>query len=293
MSEQSLGLTEENTPEVSRRVVRQVYLVTYSQADVSLFPTRRAFAEAVCGSFTSSHEGNYIVQWSCCREQHRCGGLHYHMAIKLNRTQRWLPSKHFLLQRHGISVHFSTIHHNYYSAWKYITKEDEHVIQSAGHPDLWNARPPRTSQATLASQDIRRERQNNRTLEMPDSSSSNASGDPVCDDDDDDDDDDVVAAETVQVQRNSCSPAKKRRLTAFQLSEIIIEKGIKSRMELLALANQQKKEGKTDIAEFIVNRGPKIVAEVLNTAWEMSTAECDLERSRKTRLELLEESSLG
>ena len=34
--------------------VRQVYLVTYSQADVEQFPTRRSFAEAVVGCFTQS-----------------------------------------------------------------------------------------------------------------------------------------------------------------------------------------------------------------------------------------------
>ena len=34
--------------------VRQVYLVTYSQADVEQLPTRRSFAEAVVGCFTQS-----------------------------------------------------------------------------------------------------------------------------------------------------------------------------------------------------------------------------------------------
>ena len=48
--------------------------------------------------------------------------------------------------------------------------------------------------------------------------------------------------------------------------EIIVEKGIKTRTELLALANEQKMEGKTDITVFVVTRGPKVVAEVLNSA---------------------------
>ena len=55
------------------------------------------------------------------------------------------------------------------------------------------------------------------------------------------------------------------------MSEIIVAKKIKSRTELLALAQNQKKEGKTDIAEFIVNRGSKIVAKILDSAWEMET----------------------
>ena len=50
-------------------------------------------------------------------------------------------------------------------------------------------------------------------------------------------------------------------------------KGMKSRTELLAYANKQKAEGKFDIAEFIVNRGPRVVAEVLSTAWEMRSTQ--------------------
>lgn len=67
-------------------------------------------------------------------------------------------------------------------------------------------------------------------------------------------------------------------MTPFELSEIIVEKGIRTRTELLAFANKQKLEGKCDIAEFIVNRGPRVVAEVLNTAWGMTNAQDKLER---------------
>ena len=82
-------------------------------------------------------------------------------------------------------------------------------------------------------------------------------------------------------------------MTPFELSEIIVEKGTRTRTELLAFANKQKLEGKCDIADFIVNRGPRVVAEVLNTAWEMTNAQDKLERSKKTRLELLQEAALG
>ena len=72
-----------------------------------------------------------------------------------------------------------------------------------------------------------------------------------------------------------------------------MEKGIRTRTELLAFANKQKLEGKCDIAEFIVNIGPRVVAEVLNTAWEMTNAQDKLERWKKTSLELLQEVALG
>ena len=82
----------------------------------------------------------------------------------------------------------------------------------------------------------------------------------------------------------------KRDYTSFQVSQIIQEKSIKTRTELLALAQLQKNEGKTDLAEFIMNRQPKVIAQLLNT-WDMFNAQAKLERSRKTRLELLLEAA--
>ena len=124
-----------------------MYLITYSQADLQKFPTRRAFADVVVNSFGCETE-TPVVQWACCLEQHRNGGYHFHIAVKLQRCKRWLPSKSYLTQQHSISVHFSSSHDNYYSAWKYVTKEDDDVLESQGHPDLRNKKPPRTAKAT-------------------------------------------------------------------------------------------------------------------------------------------------
>ena len=60
----------------------------------------------------------------------------FQTALKLNRNKGRLSSKKFLLERCGISVHFSDIHRNYFSAWKYVTKQDKEFVESPGHPDL-------------------------------------------------------------------------------------------------------------------------------------------------------------
>ena len=52
-------------------------------------------------------------------------------------------------------------------------------------------------------------------------------------------------------------------------------------------------EGKFDVAEFILNRGPRVVEEVLASAWEMRTAQEKLDRSNKSRIEILEETEQG
>ena len=54
-----------------------------------------------------------------------------------------------------------------------------------------------------------------------------------------------------------CSKSRKthrKRLTAFEVSQIIVNKNVKTVTELQALAFEQKQEGKTDLAEFLVSR---------------------------------------
>ena len=126
--------------------VRQVYLITYSQANIEKFPTRRVFAECVAEAFGQTGAG--VKHWVCCRERHTNEGQHYHMTVKLERIRRWAAVKNYLKHKHEITVHFSNVHDNYYSAWKYVTKEDEEVLQSSDHPYLWNSKPPRTHRAS-------------------------------------------------------------------------------------------------------------------------------------------------
>ena len=73
-----------------------------------------------------------VKHWSCCLEEHKNGGLHFHLAIKLDRNQRWISSKTYLIDVYGISVHYSNRHYNYYSAWRYVMKSDACYIESEG-----------------------------------------------------------------------------------------------------------------------------------------------------------------
>ena len=203
--------------ELQGRQVRSVYLLTYSQADLSVVPDRGAFAEKVVESFR--HVGADINQWACSMEQHQEGGWHFHMVVKLAALHRWLAVKNYLNRNYGIVCHFSNRHSNYYTAWKYVTKEDITYIQSAEHPDLVN---PTDRRQTV-------------------------------------DDSNRGAADTSESGRKR----RKKRLTAYEVSKIIISNGIQTRTELLAFANAQELLGKTDVAEFIVNRGAKCVAETL------------------------------
>ena len=78
-------------------------------------------------------------------------------------------------------------------------------------------------------------------------------------------------------------------MTSLQVSEIVEAKSINPRTELLALARQQKMEGKCDVTEFIMNRQPKVINHIITTTWDMLNAEAKLARSKNTCMELLRE----
>ena len=46
----------------------------------------------------------------------------------------WLQVKKYLNDKFGIQVHFSG-HHNSYSAYEYVIKEDSEAVHPSGHPD--------------------------------------------------------------------------------------------------------------------------------------------------------------
>lgn len=91
-------------------------------------------------------------------------------------------------------------------------------------------------------------------------------------------------------QNAVAKPSKKKRLRVYDVVEIIQTRGIKARLELMALAHEWQQQGKTDLAEFVANRGPRVVNEAILTAQELSEATQKLIRSKKSRMELLTEA---
>ena len=78
---------ENLTYNLGERVQRQVYLLTSSRADLSKFPSRECFTEAVVEVWREN--GKKILCWIVCREEHHNGddaeyGHHHHMAVKLD-----------------------------------------------------------------------------------------------------------------------------------------------------------------------------------------------------------------
>ena len=207
--------------ELDANAVRKVYLITYSQANLKTFPSRESFANCVVEAFLYQESRVKVVHWVCSMEPHKDGSKHYYFAIKLSKNKRWKPAKKYLLKYNRISAHFSNKHENYFSAYNYATKHDKDALHSAAHPNLANACSPKTK---LGTQAIRK-----RKAEKREGSSASSSG----------------------VRR-------KRRLSNFDVSEVILKNGVKKETELLALANEQKEEGKIDLAEWVLGKSSKV-----------------------------------
>ena len=93
---------------------------------------------------------------------------------------------------------------------------------------------------------------------------------------------------------NSQRTGKKReRYTTFDVVELIREKKITSRLQLINFAEMQKNEGKTVVAEFIANRGTKIVQEALDLAREFDEAPKNWHEYRRAVCRLLQEVYSG
>ena len=70
----------------------------------------------------------------------------------------------------------------------------------------------------------------------------------------------------------------------------MVAKKTKSYTEFSAFAKEQKLEGKTNVAEFVLNRGSIFVAEVLHTVWDMENSPKNSTKKNKFRLQLLYDS---
>ena len=240
---------------------RMVYLITYSRVDTTKFSSKESFSSAILEAW--QHFGIRILHWVVCIEAHSnnngCASgddnnmnlYHFHMAVKLAKRGRWLQVRNYLDEKYGIQVNFSDNHSSYYTAYRYVTKEDHEALHSPGHPDLSDV-VPRTEAA--------------------------------------------ITTRKRKAKAKGKGQAKKRsqrseRLSVYDVFQIVQSKGITSRLQLVCLAIEQNREGKSSLAQFIANRGNKAVDEAIELAKEFSQAELQSLRTKKTRIELLQEQT--
>ena len=125
---------------INNRTVKRVYLITYSRANLTKFPSRREFGDAAADALNFGTSSARVECWVCCLEKHADGADHYHAGVKLSASKGWLLGKKYLSRNFNVQVYFSDDHDNYYQAYKYVTKSDTAVYQSPP-PPTWKILP--------------------------------------------------------------------------------------------------------------------------------------------------------
>lgn len=100
----------------------------------------------------------------------------------------------------------------------------------------------------------------------------------------------AITANRKRSTKNKGDKKKAKRYSTFDVVQIIQEQNIKTRLELVNLAVVQKNEGKTQLAQFIANRGAKVVNEALELAKEFVEAPMQMQRLKMSRIDILNEA---
>ena len=257
--------------ELDEKVNRTNFLITYSQANLDLVPSKQVFADFVLNAFKTAGGKAQPIHWAVCQETHADQNVHYHMVVGLSQARRWIKVKEALLFE-GIVAHFADGLATYSAGYHYIHKEDPEPLLSDGHPSLEDL--SRSSRVSAAS-NARTEQRIKRTVTTV--THTNADGEVSIDE------------KVVEVQE--AKQVKKRRLQKDDVATCIVEKNIKSHTELYALAQERKDCGENDLSAFILSQGKKKVLDLLMDTWEMKNANEEILRKKKTRYALLKEAS--
>ena len=88
-----------NSDSLSSRDVTVVYLITYSQANLEIVPTREVFAPIILDAFDNAvpESSAAEIQWVCSQESHADGDLHY-QVVKLSGQRWWRQLRNYIDQ---------------------------------------------------------------------------------------------------------------------------------------------------------------------------------------------------
>ena len=190
---------------------------------------------------------------------HKNGGKHYHMAIKLSAPKRWKGAKDYVSKKYEIALHFSDQSHGYHAAYKYVcnNKPFTDVLHSPGHPNLQEIGSPKTKRAFTQFSDNAKKRKMS------------------------------ASTSTVTLNENQPSASKPKNLYNIDVSKFILANNIRSESELMVVAKARHREGEKDLYKFIINKSSKSLSELIDLTWKMNDASKNVERAKESRISIL------
>ena len=256
---QAVKLTQEEVDELVSKTfeivendLRRVYLITYSNADKKLFPTKKSFAKACEEAFGG---GKRVSFYAACEETHQDGRPHYHVSIKLTQGQRWGTAKGRLLDK-GAVVHFSEgpphVDGKYAWAYRYVCKSHPSPCHTPNHPQLQKicSDAHKTQAATSAKK---------RKFE--------------------------------EKKQKGGDEKKSKKLRTEDVADYCRKNSIKTLNELLADAETRHVNGDNTLRSFIFSRSMKGLSDMLDMTWRMSNAVAIIHNLKRPRMEVLKEAA--
>ena len=246
-----VSLLEANSP-------HRTYLITYSQLNHRIFPTRLSFAVAVVQAFGAENVDYYTVS----KEPHVTTGYHYHMAVRLSKPMRWKTAKDYIVANFGIIVHFSTSGHMYAGAYRYAIKHDTQYVSGnvqQKHPNL-DMLSAQWCQAIAANSSFRENASKRRAA------ADNASPGPS-------------------------APKKKKsssdRIKKGDVAVYCIKNNLRNELQLVKAATERRDAGDRALYDFLISLSRKSRVELVEDAWRFETAKDKIEEEDCDRMKKL------
>ena len=79
---------------MNKKQIKRTYLVTYSRADLELFPTRESFGKAIAEFFKKGSSQVQVQHFASALDNHQNGWKLFHVVVKLNLPKPWLSVKY-------------------------------------------------------------------------------------------------------------------------------------------------------------------------------------------------------
>ena len=231
----------------------RTYLLTYSQANLEKVPDCTSFTDIILNAFSQGTSTSQVEQWATCIENHADGGKHYHMIMKLSKPRRWKPVFEQIRRSESIVVNFSSKNIGYLAGYRYVCKNKafESVMHSRDHPNLCDARSP------IGKMGFQKFAKNAK----------------------------LRRSQNPSVPHSS--QPKRKRLGNSEIAKFIVENDLRKESQLLAFAKRRQADGLPDVYDFVLNKTPKALSDLMETTWKLHHAPVVANREKMDRMQII------
>ena len=82
-----------------------------------------------------------------------------------------------------------------------------------------------------------------------------------------------------------------RRLSNLDVSKFLEKHNVRTETDLFILATEQQQAGKEDLYNFVINRSPKSLQDLMMTTWKMQDAKASLARRNTPRMDMIRQEA--